>query len=231
MKKILVIASHPDDEILGCGGTMAKLAYDGAKVSVALLTGGIQSRYDKHNPEMQREMQKIAKHAIKANNILGVKASDIHFLGFEDQKLDVVPFLEITKSIKHLINTIKPDEVYTHHHGDYNNDHTVCAKATLVATRVTPGEFYPKKLYAYEVLSSSERSFGIISQFIPNTYVNIGNFVKKKEKALSAYKTELKKYPHPRSIKGVEIHAAKRGIEIGSKFAEAFQLIRSVDDQ
>lgn len=228
MKNVLIIAAHPDDEILGCGGLMAKLSSQRVKVSVALLTGGIRSRYTKTNAKMDRELTLIRKHALAANKLVGVKEKDVHFLGYEDQKLDTVPLLDLTKSLKDLVSAIRPQDVYTHNPGDYNKDHRVCYEATLVATRVSPGEFSPEKLFCYEVLSSTERSFGSLGGFKPNTYVDIRNQVKRKQKAMAAYKTELRKYPHPRSVEGVRILAELRGIEVGLQFAEAFHLVRSL---
>ena len=228
-RRILIIAAHPDDEVLGCGGVIAKYAFLGASINILFITGGITSRYNLPSHQMDDELLINRQNAIAANKILGVPEGNIHFLEFEDQKLDAIPLLDLSVSIKGYLSELKPDTVYCHHYGDYNKDHRIVFEAVLHACRLTPDEVFVEKMFAYEVLSSTERSFGTISPFIPDTYVAIDQFIELKSHALCEYTTEIREYPHARSTEGIETLAKQRGIEVGLPFAEAFQLIRMVE--
>tara|TARA_Y100000996_G_C22470917_1_gene622066 strand:+ start:309 stop:995 length:687 start_codon:yes stop_codon:yes gene_type:complete len=226
---ILVIASHPDDEILGCGGTMAKLSSQGHEVATLFLTTGITSREYKSSKKKVGDVKKIHKHALKANSIVGVKKNNVFFLNYHDQKLDTVPFYKLVGEIKKIINKLKPQKVFTHHPGDYNKDHRICYEAVLHSARVSFDEFFPEELFCFEVASSTERSFGTLSKFIPNYYVDIEYQIEKKLLALKTYSTEIKVAPHPRSVEGVKAQSSWRGFEVGLKYAEAFFLVRKIE--
>lgn len=222
---LLVIAAHPDDEVLGCGGTIAKLSSNN-DIYTLILGEGITSR---NIPEEQkREMvEQLRKDAESANEILGVKK--VFFECFPDNQFDTIPLLDIIKTIERHLQEIKPEVIYTHHYGDLNIDHRITHKAVLTATRPV-GDYYIKKILAFEVLSSTEWSTQNTSTiFIPNTYVDVSETISKKLEAIKSYKSEIRDYPHPRSLEGIKIHAQKRGLEAGLKFAEASCLVREIE--
>jgi N-acetylglucosamine malate deacetylase 1 len=220
MTRVLVIGAHPDDETLGAGGTMVKHLARGDQVSVLILTDGVTARHDK------TEQQQRA--AVEACGILGV--GDVRFGGLPDQRLDAMPLLEVIDAITKVVRDVKPSIIYTHHRGDVNQDHRVIFQATLVAARPVnnPGV---KELYAYETASSTEWAPPYPEwQFSPNLYVDITDHLAKKVEAAAAYsktfQTEIPPYPHPRSLRAIEVYAQRRGIEVGMQAAEAFTLVR-----
>lgn len=221
--KILVAAAHPDDETLGLGATLAKYAADGHETYVCIFADGVRGRKEDHSSEVL-DKQKIA--AEKACKSLGVK--EVFFLGFNDQKLDSYAQLDLNKKFEEVVRKLKPEVVYTHHHGDVNTDHRKVCETTLVATR--PFSCTVRRVLSYEVPSSTEWNVPGREVFAPSVYENIEKFFDKKIQALQCYtKThtnELRKFPYPRSVEAVEALAKKRGSESGFKRAEAFCLIR-----
>jgi len=173
-KKNLVIAAHPDDEVLGCGGLIAKECDNENKVKVIIIATGKSSRYEEHTAYIQNEIEGLYKESANALNILGVDSKDIVFGNFPDQKIDTIPILDIINFLKKIIQEYKPDIVYTHHSGDYNNDHKIVFDATLFTCRPYHGEHYPSELYSFEVLSSTEWAYQKIMPFNPTVYINIG---------------------------------------------------------
>lgn len=228
-KKILVIAAHPDDEVLGCGGLIAKEYDNKNKVKVVIMATGKSSRHEEQTTDIQNEIEGLYQESANALNILGVDSKDIIFGDFPDQKLDTIPILDNIHFLKKIIQEYKPDTVYTHHSGDYNNDHKIVFNATLFTCRPYQGEHCPTELYSFEVLSSTEWAYQKIKPFTPAVYVNIEEQIERKKQAISAYKSELRDYPHPRSERGVENFAMKRGNEISIEYAEAFELIRKIN--
>lgn len=227
-KKILVIAAHPDDEVLGCGGTIAKYSEKGGEVYCLFLGRGKSSRFkDKKSKRLKKEQINLEKEAQRAAKILGI--SKIFFEDFPDQQYDNVPILDIVKVIEKIKNKIKPDIVFTHHQGDLNLDHRITFRAVLTACRPLPSETV-KKLYSFEIPSSTEWSLPKRKNyFVPNVFIDISDTFNRKIKAFTAYKSEMRDYPHPRSIKGLEIIARRWGILVGKKLVEAFELIRGID--
>lgn len=221
--KILVIAAHPDDEVLGCGGTIAKLAGQGEEIHILILATGLASRvgFDlKRTPDGLKDHYKKAR---QAGVLLGAK--NVNFAGFPDQKLDTLPLLEITQRIEAEIKTVQPRSIFTHHGGDLNMDHVIAFRATLTAARPTK-ESLVRAVYAYEVLSSTEWAFNKFApQFYPNLFYDITGTIDKKIQAMKMYKTETREYPHPRSSEAILALAKKRGSEIGMAAAEAFETI------
>jgi LmbE family N-acetylglucosaminyl deacetylase len=220
MRKILVIAPHPDDEVLGCGGTVVKYSKKGEEVYLCIVTKA-------YTPDWPEEFLKNRPKEIeKANKVLGIKKT--YFLNFPTAKLDTVPQKELNDSISNVIKKIKPEIVYAPYEGDLSKEHRLIFEAVLVATRPKSGSSV-KKLLIYEILSETEWGRDLTKKtFMPNVYVDISQTLNKKLESMSAYKSELKKYPHPRSLKIIKVLAEKRGSEVGLKFAEAFMLIREI---
>lgn len=221
-KKILVIAAHPDDEVLGLGGTIARHTQQQNQVSVLFLTDGVTARHNVTEP------QKAA--ARKACKILGVE--DVYFANLPDQHLDSLALIDIIKPIANLIKELCPEIVYTHHRGDANQDHRRIFEATLVAVRPFDGNPVSQVL-CYEVGSSTEWGPPFTEwSFCPNIYVDISTTLEAKMDAVEAYRdtfqSELKPFPHPRSPEAVRIYAQHRGVNVGMQAAEAFVLVRQL---
>jgi LmbE family N-acetylglucosaminyl deacetylase len=223
MKRVLVIAAHPDDEVLGCGATISKYSRQGAQVMVLFIAEGSSCRYT--DPACVDSIAAIAlrtQHAVKALDLLDVK--DYRFNDLPCGRLDQVPIIEINKIIEQAIRKFEPDTVLTHSARDANNDHKIVFQATIMATR--PGaKNRVARLLSYEVLSSSEWAFG--KAFTPNSFEQIEEHdLTLKWQALAAYESEVKAYPFPRSEQGVRTQAMSRGMQAGVPLAEAFYLIR-----
>ncbi len=223
-KKILIIAAHPDDEVLGCGGTIARLTRSGYEAFTLILGEGITSRVERRDSKQSViEVKKLKEQTIEANKIIGVKK--VFLFDFADNRFDTVPLLEIVKCIERVKNEISPSIVFTHSENDLNIDHRITYNAVLTATRPFCHETV-KYLYSFEVLSSTE--WGYPLSFSPDTYFDITGYLDIKIKALKSYKTEIRNYLHPRSVVGVKINAQYRGMAIGLKFAEAFKVVRTI---
>ena len=225
MRQILVVAAHPDDEVLGCGGTIAKLVDEGASVHVAFLADGVLSREgDESEQSKAIDARRLA--ARQCCDILGVES--ITFGDFPDNMMDSVPLLNIVKKVEELVDKYNPDTVFTHHGGDLNIDHQRVHEAVVTASR--PQNDLPiKTLLFFEVPSSMEWQLpGRVPLFAPNWFVDISNTVERKIRAFEVYAEELRDWPHPRSIKGVEYLARWRGATVGFGAAEAFSLGREL---
>jgi len=224
-QSILILAAHPDDEVLGCGGTIAKLTDQGAIVHIAFLADGVFSR-DGDAAAQHQELQVRRAAAQKACNILGAKS--VSFGEFPDNRMDTVALLDIIKVVEELIARHKPEVVFTHHAGDVNIDHRRIHEAVVTACR--PQRGHPvKTLLCFEVPSSTEWQLtGSAPAFAPNWFVNISDTLDRKLAALDAYAAELRAWPHPRSRRGVEHLAHWRGATVGVDAAEAFMLGRQL---
>ena len=205
MKKIaLVIAAHPDDEILGCGATLAKMARTGYSVHSVIVSEGITSRKSKDSKKQLLDLRKANK---KSSKIINFKICNFWISRITNY---IVDFLRIGQTFESIIDKIKPSIVFTHHSGDLNIDHQIVNKAVITATR--PMEKCPvKKILTFETPSSSEWRFDEENTFVPNYFENIEKFIKYKINALKAYKSEMRKFPHPRSIENVKSIAKVRG--------------------
>jgi N-acetylglucosamine malate deacetylase 1 len=225
MKLILVCAAHPDDEVLGCGGTIAKLADGGAIIHVAFLADGVFSRAGDQTKQ-QEELRIRRAAAQEACDILGVKS--VSFGDFADNRMDTVALLDIINVVDKLIADHRPDTVFTHHIGDVNIDHRRIHEAVVTACR--PQRGHPvKTLLCFEVPSSTEWQLpGSAPVFTPNWFVDISDTLDHKLAALDAYAAELRAWPHSRSRQGVEHLARWRGATIGVDAAEAFMLGRQL---
>lgn len=225
MRSILILAAHPDDEVLGCGGTIAKLAKAGAIVHVSFFADGVNSRL---SPQVNQDKEVACRRsaAQKACEILGVRS--ISFGNYSDNKMDTIPLLEITKAVETLILKHQPDTVFTHHAGDVNIDHRRLHEAVVTACRPQQGSSV-KTILSFEVPSSTEWQLpGSAPSFMPNWFVDVSDTLNCKLAALEAYAEELRPWPHPRSQRGVEHLAHWRGATIGVDAAEAFLLGRFI---
>lgn len=222
MKKVLIVVAHPDDEVLGCGGTAAKLVREGHKVYTLILGEGITSRDAKRNIGKRKEaITELRKQAEEANNIFG--ATKVFLFDFPDNRFDTVPFLEIVKIVEKIKSEIKPNLIFTHYERDLNIDHQITYKAVITATRPMKGETV-KELYSFEILSSTEWNYPL--GFFPDVFFDISDTIDVKIKALEKYKSELREYPHPRSLKGVKLNAEYWGMRLGLRYVEAFSSVR-----
>lgn len=218
--KVLVIAAHLDDEVLGCGGTILKLKEEGHQVYVLYTCS---RAYDNSlDDALVRREEKCAE---KVCGFLNV--DDFWFLGLHDEQLDH-KVIDVVVPIEKKIREIKPDAVFTTHRGDNHQDHRAVFDATMIAARGY-SNFNPKKVYSYEILSSTEQSAPHSSvSFSPNTYMNIEKYIEKKLKAMSFYENEVFSFPHPRSLEAIKTLSMYRGISCNMKYAEAFILVREL---
>jgi LmbE family N-acetylglucosaminyl deacetylase len=225
MKTILVIAAHPDDEALGCGGTIARLALEGNDIYTLILGEGATSRDAfRDRTKRENEIAELRKQAENANKILGVKK--VYTFDFPDNRFDTVPLLDIVKTIEKIKEDIKPDIVFTHHYGDLNIDHQLTFMAVMTAFRPTKDESV-KEIYSFEIPSSTEwNAPSPLTYFMPDYFINISKFLEIKINALEEYEAELRDFPHPRSLKAVELNAKLWGVKVGFEAAEAFKTIR-----
>ena len=219
---VVAVVAHPDDEILGAGGTLARHAVNGDEVHIIFLADGVGARGDTKIAAERR-----ARAARLAASLLG--ASEPHFLGFPDNRLDQIDLLDITQAIERIIQTIAPNVIYTHHAGDLNIDHVLCHRAALTACRPLPGSTV-RRIYAMEVASSTEWAPPNISNaFMPTHFVDISATQGIKKHALEAYAEEMRAFPHPRSFEAIEALAAWRGASAGLHAAEAFVVMRDIE--
>lgn len=218
--KILIIAPHPDDEVLGCGGTIKKYSSQGSEISLCIVTKG-------YSPDWSEEFQKNIKKSTEASNkILGIKKT--YYLDFPTAKLDTIAQKEINDSILKCVEEVNPDEVFIPFSGDASKDHRLIFESFLVAARPKPG-LAIKRILSYEVLSETEWGSQITEKgFLPNVYMDISETLKQKIEAIQCYKSELKEIPHPRSLEIIRALAEKRGSEAGLDAAEAFVLVRQI---
>ena len=217
--KILVIGCHPDDEVLGCGGTILKHVEKGHNVYICIVTEAVKSLgFSKEEGEKRR------REALEASRMLGVSKN--FFLDMPAAHLDTVPLFELINNLTKVIKEVQPDIIYTHYNKDLNQDHRKVSYATLIASR--PPAATVKKLYFYESISSTTYNMLIDEQFSPNTLVNISKYIEKKKEILGVYQSEMRGYPHARSQEGIDIYAKFRGLMCGCNAAEAFILYREV---
>jgi LmbE family N-acetylglucosaminyl deacetylase len=225
--QIMIIAAHPDDEVLGCGGTIAKHVQNGDEVHVLILAEGVTSR-DKVRERVSwaGELSQLAQEAQEAGRILGVQSVELH--NFPDNRMDSVDLLDVVKVVETAIDKHKPDIVYTHHAGDVNIDHRIVHQAAVTACRPLPGQCV-KTLLFFEVPSSTEwQTPGSAPAFSPNYFMDINDCLDKKLRALKAYTSEMRPWPHPRSLTAVEHLARWRGAMVGVEAAEGFVLGRKL---
>jgi LmbE family N-acetylglucosaminyl deacetylase len=224
--KALVIAAHPDDEVLGCGGTVAQLCREGTEVHVLIVASGLTSRIDFDGSRDADLIKLHHERAQRAGSILGVRSVSV--LGMPDQRLDTLPLLEITQALEREIERIHPDTIFTQHGGDLNLDHALLYRATLTATRPVLGSVV-RRVYAYEVASSTEWAFQRFEpRFSPNVFFGIADTLEVKVAAMQIYESEARLFPHPRSPEALRAAAVRWGSVVGVDAAEAFELVREI---
>ena len=220
-ENILVIAAHPDDEVLGCGGTIAKYSSKN-NIYLCILSDGESSR-NTNKKYLQQKIENRKKMALKSSTILGIKK--VFFGDFPDNKFDSVDLLSIIKFLEKIIQKVRPSTVYTHYENDLNIDHYLTFKASITACR--PQYKNNINIFSYFVPSSTDWNLNS-DIFNPNWFEEISKFSSIKKKALNCYSAELRKSPHPRSLKYIESKDLINGEKNGLKKAEAFLLLRYI---
>lgn len=228
-KSILIVAAHPDDEVLGCGGTIAKHARAGDGVHILILAEGATSRMRtsaRGHASFVVGLRKLREAARRAGKSLG--AESVRFEGLPDNRLDGQELLDVVKKIEAVIAAVRPDIVYTHHSGDVNIDHRIAHDAVIAAVRPQPGNEV-SGLYFFETPSSTEwRPPNSAASFMPTHYIDISETLDHKMAALRIYASEMRPWPHPRSYRAIEHLARWRGATVGREAAEAFETGRSI---
>ncbi|MGD0026259.1 MAG: PIG-L deacetylase family protein [Xanthobacteraceae bacterium] len=223
--RVLVVASHPDDEILGVGGTLARHAAEGATVDVLIMAEGATSRDVKRDPAARAgELSALQDAARRAATILGLRPP--RFGGLPDNRMDSLDLLDVIKLVEAMVAELRPNVVYTHHAHDLNIDHRITHEAVLTACRPLPGSGV-SAIYAYETVSSTEWAVAG-GGFQPNHFVDVTAQLDRKIEALGVYTTEMRPAPHARSIEAVRALARVRGSSVGVEAAEAFAVIRQI---
>ena len=228
-KRILIIVAHPDDELLGIGGTICRLKSEfNAIVGVVILGEGITSRADTRDvKKWKSELELHRSNIYDAKQILGYDDLSLH--AFPDNRFDSVALLDIVKILEEEVTTFKPDVIFTHHETDLNIDHQYTFNAVITATR--PLEDKPGiSIFTFETPSSTEWQLGKLNnRFQPNFFIEIDEIeLKKKTDAMECYMYERRDYPHPRSTEALLTLAKLRGFQNGKKLAEAFMMIRTL---
>jgi LmbE family N-acetylglucosaminyl deacetylase len=219
-KTIRVIAAHPDDEALGCGGTILKHKKNGDHIAFLWMTNGLDAR---QNTTSQDESNRKKGHQAALEFL-----SPTHYRceNFPDNQLDQVSLISLVKSIETFIKKVKPDIIYTHFYNDLNVDHSLTCRAVMTATRPGSSTFVPE-IYSFEVASSTEWAVGD-QQFSPDTYSDISQHIKGKIEYLKCYEDEMRAMPHPRSIENIIALNQVKGASMNLQYAEAFITMRRV---
>lgn len=214
MTTVLAVAAHPDDEVLGAGGTLAKHAAAGHEVHVLIVTDGATTQYDDES---------LVAEKVDAARTCGDRlgAESVRFGDLPDMRLDDVAHVEVNAVVEEVVDDVEPDVVYTHAHDDVNQDHVALAESTMVAARPGSGV---ERVLAYEVPSGTEWAAG--DRFEPTVYVDVTDHLDAKVDAFDAYEMERREYPHPRCERAIRARAETRGTEAGFEAAEAFALLR-----
>ncbi|WP_157218504.1 PIG-L deacetylase family protein [Flavisphingomonas formosensis] len=220
IRRALVIAPHPDDEILGCGGTMAAIVAGGGEVHVVIVTRGQQPRFD------VAQAEQVYREAKRAHQHLGI--AETHFLGLPAAELDRLPHADLNAAIAGVVKDVRPDTLFVPFVGDLHMDHRLVFEAAMVAARPRGGS-YPQRILAYETVSETNWSAPTLAPaFHPNVFVEITDFLDAKLNAFACFVSQCQPFPDERSIETLSALAAVRGSTVTREAAEAFMLIREV---
>ena len=224
LKKILIVAAHPDDEVLGCFGTVARLIKEGYEAYTLILGEGKTSRDNSRIVENKKdEIETLNTEIKKANNLIGIKKVFIE--SFPDNRFDSVDLLDIVKVVSKIKEEVQPDIIFTHFENDLNVDHRITYQAVVTATRPMKNECV-KEIYSFEILSSTEWNYPL--SFSPDVYFDISDTVDLKVQAMKEYVSELCEFPHPRSLEGIKLNAQYNGMRIGKSYVESFKSVRAI---
>jgi N-acetylglucosamine malate deacetylase 1 len=220
MTQVLVLAAHPDDEVLGMGGTIAVHTARGDAVRVVVVTDGSSTQYPGDADARARKDDE----AVRAATELGV--TDYVHLDLPDMRLDTLAHVEVNGIVEQQLRELEPDLVYTPH-PDVNRDHRVLFDSVAVATRPTPGQPV-RRVLTYAPTSSTEWTPAGLNWFVPNWFVDVGETLERKVSAFAHYETERREYPHPRSERAIRAAASFYGSSCGCEYAEPFVLVRAL---
>lgn len=223
VERALCVAAHPDDEVLFAGATLAQLADRGAEVHVLILGEGIGARFA-GNDRPGDAVSKLGAELAAAAAILGAIP---HQLDLPDNRFDSLDLLDVVHRVEQIKADVEPDLVLTHHGGDLNVDHGVTCNAVLTAFRPLPGE-RPVTIATGDTLSSTEWNASPGAAFAPNWFIDATAGLERKVQAMAAYETELREWPHPRSLDGIRVAAKRWGMTVGLDAAEPFRVLRHV---
>ena len=230
-RRILVVAAHPDDEILGCGASVRLRVNRGWTAHLVIMTAGVAGRVADTSiagEQVTAEQAELAEQMRRAGEVIGFESTTV--LNFPDNRMDTISRMDVAHALIPHIQNYRPDLVITHHPGDYNWDHGVTFDAVMMAARPNPPDHTPAEIWTFEVPSSTERAWQDPSRaFHPNLFVDVAATIDQKKLALMYYKNECRPYPHPRSIEALEYLARHRGNEVGLAYAEAFHVVRRVE--
>ena len=225
MKNVLVFAAHPDDELLGVGGTVRRLADDGLVVRAIIMAEGITSRSETREEANKNELEELKEDAQRAAEIIGYKS--IEFCGLPDNRMDGMELLDVIKIVSKYVEKYQPDTIFTHHHGDLNIDHQITCEAVLTACRPV-GSNLVKRIYGFETPSSTEWNYTYNEPFTPNVYFDVSKTLEAKIRGMACYSSESTSYPHPRSPEALIALGKYRGSNVGFEMAEGFVLLREL---
>jgi N-acetylglucosamine malate deacetylase 1 len=218
--KVLVISAHPDDETIGAGGTLARHVAQSDEVHWCVVTQAYSPQWS------EATIEEAARQVEQVRQVYGF--SRIFKLGFPTVKLNTVPYIDLSSALQRVIDDVRPEVIYTTPADDINLDHRIVYESTLVAARPLPDSSI-KRLLCYEIVPTARFGLPAGSRgFSPNVFVDMADYLDKKLEAMACYRTELREYPHPRSIEGLRIFAQERGLSVGLRAAECFQLIREI---
>lgn len=226
MSTVLVVAAHPDDEVLGCGGAIARHARAGDGVSVLILGEGVTSRHARREEVDPKDLGDLHARAHEASQVMG--AREIRLANLPDNRFDTIPLLDIVKKVEAEIARTRPQTVYVQHGGDLNIDHAITFRATVTATRPFAGTPI-REVLAFEVGSSTEWAFQKFEPaFRPSVFVDIAETLEIKLRAMRCYDVEMRPFPHPRSEQALRAQAVRWGSVSGTQAAEAFEVVRAI---
>jgi LmbE family N-acetylglucosaminyl deacetylase len=222
---VLVVAAHPDDEVIGAGGAMARHVAQGDRVHVLILGEGATSRYSRRQDAPKSAVRKLKTQSQRILKDLGV--TGVFFQALPDNRFDSCDLLDIVKAVETVKCRVRPEVVYTHHSGDLNIDHRMTCQAVVTATRPTAKESV-RKILAFEVPTATEWNFASPDTFMPNYFIDITRHLERKLKAVAAYTLESAPTGNPRTVSGLRLLAQWRGAQCGQPAAEAFHLLREI---